>query len=154
MNHRWAILCSNASVDKDSNGLSLFNLIEEMQIGVRGSAPPSLDTPLVAPLQSVLVIVNERSDSEKVESGTGRVRFIDPDGNELGTNLFKIELADHERMRTLMRFQNMSLTSSGLYKFIIEYQGDNGEWEEKDVVPLKVSIDFTPSSEDTDPQSH
>lgn len=154
MKHRWAIFCSNASVDKESNSLTLFGVIEDLQIRVDGPAPPSSDNPLIAPFQAVLVVLNERSEFGKEESCTGRVRIIDPNGAELGITLFEVKLTDHARIRSMIRFQNFMLTVSGQYRLAIEYQNDNGEWDEAEVVPITVTIDFGPLPENKDPQPH
>ena len=141
MNLLWAILCERNIIDKDTNNLSLFNVIEEFTI----SAEPPQDVPLDAPLpdfpfQFWLVSLWVRAEINSPESGDVRLRVLLPNGNEAENNEFQLDLHEFIRTRHRIRFNGLPQPTEGEYLFVFESRQQNGDWVWKGQIPLRVVV--------------
>ena len=114
MKHRFAILCERISVDKESNNLSLFNIIDEITVEYTGTKPTAKDKQVI-PQPFTLTILTERSDRKTPETGTIRVSFKD----DAGTDMFKpmiiqIDLSKFVRVRSNIQSNAMQITGEGV----------------------------------------
>ena len=151
MKVNWAVLCASSAIDKDSNNMSLFNIMEEVR--VPASPPPSTVYPSDGPLEGLLapglfqlVILFARSDEEIPEHKETRVRVIAPDGDEMTVGSdYDVNLRQFLRLRARINFPGLPLKAPkptpGTYEIIIQNKNDDGGWSELYRVPLRVVVE-------------
>lgn len=134
IDHVWTVLCSKSIIDKDSNSISLLEVIEQITgRGVKGEA--------VVPIPMELVSLWARTDPEKPARGRARVCLIEPDGSERDPFEIDIDLMTYQRSRTRFQMSGLPIRLAGRYYFRIEIhtQGEEG-WGEVSRIPLEVVL--------------
>lgn len=130
----WTVLCSKTSIDRESNNISLFEVLE--QVTVEG--PPE-DARINLAATSTLVTEWMRSDIDQPESRFGRFSLVGPSGEVFGGVEFEINLSDEVRHRSLINMHTLPLQGPGIYEFVIEIRDDDGGgWQEASRIPLQV----------------
>ena len=113
----WAVLCETSVVDRDTNNVSLLNVLEQMQLvaepPVLSEAEPRPEA--MVPSQIQMVILSERTDMNVPEKGRCRLRLIAPDGKESHPSDFDVDLTKAPRHRFRMNFQGIPITIQGRY---------------------------------------
>lgn len=133
MRHIWSVACSHAVVDRDSNNVSLLNVIEQLRI----QEAPRPDA--VLPFQLDVMTLWAREDLEVPETGNSRLKFVSPAGKTLCTFEAVVDLSSHERSRAKLTFQGLPLRNSGIYKFRIEQKSEGAtRWRKVSEIPLSV----------------
>jgi len=148
LNVIWAILCERSVTDRVTNNVSLFNVIEEVQIAAQ---PPvnlsELNVPaVVIPLMFELVVLWVRSAFEMPERGRGRVRVIVPGAKIAGSQEFEVDLTQFLRARTSLRIPGLPVGDTGIYRFVVEGKAGDSEWATMFELPLRVLIQAQESS--------
>ena len=133
--HIWTILCSKASIDQQTNNISIFDVIERLTIA---GAPH--DATIALPIQANLVVLWMRSEYTTPEAAVGRFTLVAPNRTTLGGGQFEINLGDpHIRARNIMRMNSLPLQGPGVYNFVIELQDpENNTWSVVATLPLEV----------------
>jgi hypothetical protein len=140
----WAILCQSSAVDRDTNVVSLFNVIEDLTLSAPPpEAPPGQQLPaglaLVPPFR--IVALWSRSNPDVPEQGRGRMRLLLPkDGSVARTQEFDVDLTQHLRLRHIMNLSGLPLGGEGIYRFVIDGMTGTSEWTEKFELPLHVAF--------------
>jgi hypothetical protein len=139
--HLWSLLCEKTVLEEGTQSLSVINVYEDIQIqALVPSDVPIPDAPAV-PLSLTIVSVWERSNlNVEEEKESFRVRIMDPNGKELGTNEQVFSLTGpHLRARGILKIPGMPITLSGRYLF--EIQGSRGKkWHVEVQLPLTVRL--------------
>ena len=138
----WAILCQSSVIDRTTNNLSIFNVIEELQVvgpvpeGEAGDPTPETVTPNLYEL----VILFSRTDFEVPERGRGRVRAMAPDGTAAHPQEFEIDLSQFLRLRMQVKIPGIPIRGEGIYKFIVDYATEGDGWSVPYELPLRVTL--------------
>jgi hypothetical protein len=141
--HIWSVLCSKGSVDQQTNAVSLFEVIEELQLRIA----PDAEFPMVAPLPVLLVSYWSRVDREVPLQGEQRLRLISPGGEELGSFVGDIDLESAGRSRSFARFPGNRLGGAGRHEWEVAWRIKGEEdWN----VAASIPFDLTVSYEDED----
>lgn len=141
--HLWTILCTKASIDSRSNNISLFEIID--QLNVVGSPA---DERVEIPAQFDLVTQWIRSEPEEPERVPGRVSLRLPDGDQVGGSEFEIDLSEKLRHRNVISIGSLPLHGPGHYEFLIDYRpASGGDWQAAYQLPLQIV--FPQVEEDT-----
>jgi hypothetical protein len=137
IDHVWTVVCSRAVIDRDSNNVSLQNVIEQLRI----QADPLPDGVLPIPLQ--LATLWARADLEVPARGYVRVTFLSPSSEALiGPFESEIDLIDYRRHRTRADFKGLPLRESGRYVFRVELRiEDQDQWHQVAAIPLEVNFE-------------
>jgi len=148
LNVIWAILCERSVTDRDTNNVSLFNVIEELQIPAQPpvnlserSVPPG-----VMPFMFELMTLWARSDFEVPERGRGRVRVTVPGGKDTLTQEFEVDLTQFLRVRTRLRLPGLPVGDTGIYRFVVQGKAGDSEWATMFELPIRVLIQAQESS--------
>lgn len=135
----WSVLCERAVVDRDTNNISLFNVIEE--VALPAQPPMSLTDAIaknVVPTAFELIVLWARSNSDVPERGLGRVSILIPDATPKFTQEHDIDLSQFLRLRSRLRLPGLPVGGEGTYLFKIEGKPSGGEWTEMFELPLRV----------------
>ena len=140
----WAILCQSSVVDKQTNNISLFNVIEEIQIvgPSGGSVQKDARLDLIAPRVFDLVIMFARSDFESPEKGKGRVRMKGPEpfSKEGLPQEFEVDLIEHPRYRMIVKIPGIPITGKGTHQFLVDCSSVGQDWESLFELPILVTV--------------
>ena len=141
IDHVWTVLCSHAVIDRDSNDVSLLDVVE--QVNIRDK--PSPDGGMLTPLD--LMTLWARADLDRPAQGQGRVTFLSP-SDEVNDGPFEydIDLSQHGRNRSRGRFRALHIGGSGRHVFRVELRNE-GETEWRKVADIPLEISFTPPDE-------
>ena len=137
----WAILCERVAIDRETNNLSLFNVIEE--VTVPAQPPLSLSEAIpkgVIPATFELVVLWVRSDLDVPERGLGRIRILIPDVSEEITQEYEVDLSQFLRLRARLRLPGIPAGGGGIYSFIIEGKPPGEDWTMMFDLPLRVVL--------------
>ena len=139
----WGILCQSSVIDRQTNNVSLFNVIEEISIPAQ---PPQMQPGQpwptdVAPLMFDLVILWMRSDEDTPERGRGRVRLVVPNQKApaLGQE-FEVDLTNYLRLRMVLKVPGLPAGDLGMYRFIVDGKTDTSDWAEMFELPIRVAL--------------
>src|SRR5688572_16338973 len=98
--HIWSVLCQNALVDRNTNTISLIEVVEDLTL--YGQAPPAGGQGII-PIQCSLVSTWERLPSDQPTRGTVRFRKLRPNGEFEGDQEYAVDLTATPRSRTIAR---------------------------------------------------
>lgn len=146
--HVWTVLCSNVVIDRDSNNVSLQDVIEQVQVTIEGGWSP--DAKSVLPIRLNLVTLWVRADYAVPAQGKARITVLSPAGDPLAKpGGYEINLADpYRRFRGRTRFGSLPVAGSGCYTFLVELQKEDEAWEPVAEIPLEVTIETSPPDAD------
>ena len=136
--HIWTVFCEKTAIDQESNAVSLFGVIEELH----AELAEGTEFPLVAPLPAAVVSFWSREDLAVGTEAKQRLRFLSPEGEELGSFLADIDLESATRSRTVVRFNALRLAGPGWHEWEVSWRVSEEEpWAVVARVPLAFEID-------------
>lgn len=144
MKHIWTILCQSSSVDIDTNILSLFNCIEELNLTIDKTQlidKEKLVIPVGFQMVSFWVIKDNSRDNILEIKG----EIIDPSGKSLNKfdNKFNIKKGAL-RFRNRINIQGLPVTKEGRYIIrIMQKMEKNKDFEVVAELPLDIKIGYT-----------
>lgn len=141
----WAVLSQTAVVDRFSNALSVFNIVEELS--VPAPPPPSDGKPQLAVLPLVAVTYWRRSDPTKPESVQVRLRIVGPTKKPLMEALQTADMTDHLRTRALATLPGIPVAGAGNYAIIISTKA-GAQWKKAGQVDFHLSYE-SPHAKET-----
>ena len=111
----WGNICSSSSIDVNSNNISLFNIIEQVNL------LPDVVFPVTAqnPIQ---LIFSLRRENELLENKNFDVRIDLVGPNEIVIESFPLTITfekDKNKMRGVVEVMNLKMSSSGVHRFVI-----------------------------------
>ena len=110
------ILCKGSSVDKDSQSLSIFEMIEQMRI----QAP---QFPVNVPVHAVLVF--RREQEEGILTEPWQMRLVGPDKVTLFSQNIDVKMeANHQRQRLRVNFP-IQVKTDGEYTIDLRHLNDD-----------------------------
>jgi len=115
--HIWSILCSNSTLDKDSNNLSLFNLIEQLNVNTKEDLKSGKAFNIPIALEFVSRFKKNIVGALNLEV---ELKIIDPESKTIGTFTKEIDFRKELRnFRLRNRFEGFRVTVPGTYYFEI-----------------------------------
>lgn len=139
MKHIWSVLCENSSIDSETNVISLFRCIEQLDI----TLPKGL-TKKVAPISFELVHLWHTSKTNQDRNFEVRIELYDPENKKINEfpGYFTFP-KNKRRMRTRMVMKGLPVTSMGEYTFKIGLK-EEGQKQYKEVaeIPLDITLGY------------
>jgi hypothetical protein len=135
--HVWTVFCSSSAIDRDTNQVSLFDLIE--QIRVQLAAPPPAGEKAVVPAQFQVVTLWTRGDGNEAESAPTRLRLVTPNGHELLKSENNVDLTEHQFRRVRLNLAGMPYVGDGRYHFLVDLR-DGDDWRVVADVPVQFEV--------------
>ncbi len=124
----WTIVAQSSAVDRDSNSLSLFDIVEEITFQVGGVIPDKA----VLPFNLQVVSLWERDEVGTDFDLKLKIILRDPKNQILheGEGAIKME-PTHKRFRLRAQFQGFPVTVPGTYRYeIISAQPEKTDGKE------------------------
>lgn len=148
IHHVWSVFCSSSAIDRDSNQVSLFDLVEQINVQLTEAAPAGQK--VVIPARFQLVTLWTRGDANEAESGLSRLRLVAPSGEELLKSENDVDLTEHNLRRVRLNLVGMPYVGDGRYHFRVELK-DGAEWRLVGDVPVQFEVQLAPATEQAEP---
>jgi len=142
MIHAWTVFCRGVSVDKDSNTVSLFDVVEQFAVvpSMTSEAAKSLldHGNFFGPVFA-LVSLWARDSFDSPESGRARISVISPNGQEQQVAEYEVNLRDFPRSRHIFRMVGFPCETAGQHWIDVGQQSQD-QWVR--VAHIPVHIEF------------
>jgi hypothetical protein len=135
--HIWSVLCSKSVIDKDTQQVSLFDVLEALHI--------QLEEPIKSPglirFATEVVSLWVRSERDAEETATTKCEVITPDGESVHAAEMALDFSEKRRFRSIFRAEGFPLHGSGVYKFKVSVKdGASEEWRLAALLPIEVTV--------------
>lgn len=134
IDHVWSVVCTRSATDRETNNISLFEVIE--QLNVLGPLPEGANVGL--PISFELVSLWSRAQPAEAEESTARFTLIAPNGVEIHGQEFAVNLTENIRMRTQLRSVGFPVRGAGRYTFKVEIRRAGENWEMVARIPVQL----------------
>ncbi len=141
MKNIWSIICEKSSIDAQTNLLSLFNCIEEVQLMIDRKKMSKNDK-LVIPFNLQLISFWTIEDDTRENLAEIKIDLVDPKGEVL--NEFSVGLKakkGEKRLRSITNMQGIQITEGGRYYYRI-LQKKGTKFEVASETPLDVNLSY------------
>lgn len=141
MKNIWSIICEKSSIDAQTNLISLFNCVEEIQLTIDKEKMPKSDK-LVIPFSLQLISFWTIEDSSKDNLAEIKIDLVDPSGKIL--NEFPVILKakkGEKRLRSITNMQGIQITEGGRYYYKI-LQKRGAKFEVASETPLEINLSY------------
>lgn len=114
----WTVLCSGSAIDRDSNNVSLFNVLEQVTVSPEAEGA-------VVPIDYEIVMLWQRDEPDRGEEFEASLYLVTPKGEELEASPFSVDLSEVERSRIRLQSSLFPVRGEGRYWFVIRRQGED-----------------------------
>ena len=118
----WSVLCSRHILDKESNSVSLLDVLEEATIATPAPLPePSKANPAtLVGFQGTLLSLWERSNPDSPETDHCRLILVGPNKQKLVQPEAEIGLVTHRRNRVALKIDMLPWMGFGRYEWHVQ----------------------------------
>lgn len=152
--HVWSVLCISSSVDKESNNISLFNIVEQLAVSPIIKPPVSTNGKTVTtkpknsrdvtfvqfPMEIVSFWNREESDKNKESPVNIEIDLIGP--NKKSITKKEIEFVfkkGYKRTRFIIKLNGVEINTFGEYKYNINVKiPEKSIFENVAQIPLEI----------------
>lgn len=141
--HIWSVLCQKSVVDSESNNVSLFDVLEQLQIDIASNIPNNVSNSknIILPIQYELINFWSKTGNGE-EKADVKIILKDTTGKEVKKIEKVLTIPEkNRRMREINKIQGLPISGNGNYKFIVSIKNSNDD-NYKDVaeIPLEVIV--------------
>jgi hypothetical protein len=143
MKHVWSILCQRSSIDFETNSLSLFDCLEEMNVVINKTELVKNDK-IIIPVEFQLVSFWSIEDSEKDNILKIKGELVDSKNKILNSfeNSFNIKKGI-KRFRNRTNVKGLPITEEGRYYIKVwQWAEKISKFEVVSELPLDVKISY------------
>jgi hypothetical protein len=133
--HVWSVLCSDSVIDRSTNNVSIFNVLEQIQ----AVTPREPEEGVTLPIRAQVVSLWHRVGTSQPEVGEARVVLQGPDEQVILRDAHVLELTK-SRLRTRLLINGLPIRSSASYAVVVEYRQGEGSWNVATKLPLEVEF--------------
>ena len=135
----WSVIAESSAVDRESNRVSLFNILEEAHLAEPPVPSEDPDVVPAVPAKYVVVTLFGRTIEGVGEKKQARLAVALPDGKVVESDpLIDVDLSTARRHRSVITLTAIPLGGEGDYRFQIQEPDDNGGWQTMFEVPLHI----------------
>jgi hypothetical protein len=150
--HIWTIPCRLSTTDRETNNVSLIEVLEEVTIP---AMPPRQAVMGFVPAIFDVVTLWSRGNDDEPAAGFGRMRLVSPTGDTILEQPYAIDLRENRRIRSVGRILGFPAQDSGRYHFRVERRTNEADpWEEVVSIPIWVNIVRQPARPDRNGGAH
>lgn len=142
------LICASSSIDQATNALSVFNVIDQIDVQVkREDVTQSADTSIIVPISFQVITMWKRTDVKDLGKDVSPrigVDLLDGEGKILKTNEFDLNIpAAYVRSRYVLNVQGLPVNKSGEYCFCFKPLNDLHDDEGDVMARLCLDINLT-----------
>ena len=138
--HIWSVLCGGSSVDTETNNLSLYNELEELNVTVSSKVGERISGPISVPVDYEIITLLFRDvadDSEKVDQV---FEVVYPDGKVGMRKEHNLEMPKGaRRFRWRAKVRGFVVNSPGTYWFVVSVR-QQGEDNFRKVAEIPLDV--------------
>lgn len=140
--HVWSILCSSSIIDRETQAVSLLNIVEIFTITEPAAIlNQALETKAAFQVQMELWSQWFRSDYATPETVTVRCSLVAPGEERLPPQSFLVSLEEAPTAHTKLRISLFPFRGAGVYSWVIEKRvGDPDNWEVVARIPIELNV--------------
>jgi hypothetical protein len=147
--HIWSVLCSKVAIDRSSNNISLFEVIEAAQL----ISTVEINFPANVPYDGTFVTLWAREQPNVPTTVQARMRFLAPTGQELIVHQSPIDLQATSRSRHIVNLNGLRVGGPGIHEFEVSWrQNDQDDWHRVASIPVDLSFAVQPEQPAAAPQ--
>lgn len=147
INHIWSILCKRSLLDKETNNISIFDVIEQVSITPHYAEPNKRESfktgkIITIPFEYELINLWERDKIGGVTEAEVIIDLYDPNNKLIQSIPSKLKFdANHRRMRVNNKVIGLIVTIPGIYRFKVKIKEKNqGGYRIASEIPLEINI--------------
>ena len=123
MKNIWSVVCEKSIIDRDTNSITLFNSLEELDINYSGEGKIKKtkikNIPISFEIASLWFDENIKND-RKFEIV---LEILDPNNKIINKSVQECVIEKgKKRLRIIAKLNGFSIVGSGLYKIIVKYK--------------------------------
>lgn len=135
--HLWTVLCRGTAIDRDTNSLSVFDIVEQFAVLPAGHQPH----PQMVPMFFEIVSVWGREQPDQPCKQFAMVELVKPNGDAVELAQYDVDLTEHERSRIRGRFAGFPSNTAGRHLIrVSRRQAADAPWEVVGRVPLLIQL--------------
>ena len=136
----WTVLCSQSVIDQTTNNISLFQVLEEVQLDIKKKTDKEKQL-IQIPFAFQWVTLWENMRDKKSTSSVKDI-VVSPTGKTVfESKEYEINLLARKRHRFIRTFAGLPLEESGRYEFRTQLRAkEENVWTDAASVPLQVVI--------------
>jgi hypothetical protein len=139
--HVFSVLCSQTSIDSETNTVSLFNVLEQLTVFTESTENIRI------PIHFEILSLWTRQSPDVPERGKARIIFCSPSNQQKQQVEMTLDLSKATNYRSKLVSDGIELTGPGKYYFVVEFMGESKqEWQTVARLPLSVNYQAQPSS--------
>ena len=147
IDHIWTVVCGTVAIDKETNNVSLQNILEQLTIQEVG-IPEGVDfdeietQKIMIPHKFSVISFWTRSNLKQKVRGFGRVKLYSSKEELLFTSPeYEIDLLSNRRFRSTGKFDGFPVKGSGKYEFKVDMKiNEESTWKNVASIPVEVKI--------------
>lgn len=145
MRHLWTVVCRHASVEKDTNIVSLLDVFEELTVQFNEPEIPPTDGQhlLPIPLEVVTLWHRDSGPSDAAKFKTFLKTPIDPQPAGFAEGI--IERGAAPRVRVISRAAGLPWRGPGDYTFVVQLLTKKRTWKTVAEVPFWLKLGTPPT---------
>ena len=136
--HYWTIPCRLSLTDRESNNVTLVEIVEEIslpELPIRPGVAPNM-----VPAIFDIVSLWSRENPDLPESGFGRVSLVPAEGETIVFHEFEVNLMQAVRARSCGRIVGFPLAPAGVSLLRVERRMSREEpWEQVAALPIRIN---------------
>ena|SRR3989344_5054479 len=146
MKHIWSVLCLNSIIDKETNNLSIFNILEKLTIESDTQKFNLNGERRIVPIQYELITLwNRGAKNLKEEKAETRTEMWGPDNKLLQETTEQVVIAkEHRATRIVRKFNGFPIIDQqGEYVFKIKIkEGSSSDFKIIAEIPVEIVINL------------
>lgn len=142
IHHAWSVLCSKSVIDGDSNVISLFDVFEQVDVGIEVKGKADIKQNISVPINYEIVSLWFRDDPAKEVHFTYKLELKDPEKKLLNELEQSVTIpVQKRRTRTRVKVRGLPVTEKGIYMFEVYLKKrDQKGYTKVASLPLQLGI--------------
>lgn len=141
LEHIWSVVCSNSSIDQETNNISLYNVLEQVNIAAADLEKMASKDKIVLSFMYEIISLWQKTARDQDVNRIGKIECVDPDGNKLDEREFEIAMKKGiNRLRTIAKVNGFRFTKPGVYNLNVSIKQSDDSWAKVASLPLEVRV--------------
>jgi hypothetical protein len=140
-------LCSKSIIDSETNNVSIFNVIEQLNIEALAEKEDEKDQKKILPIKCELVSLWIRENIDKPTKGKMEIDLLAPNGERIKGSVTDLDLSEYPRSRVRTDISGIPIKEGGYYWLVVLLQNEGEtEWREVARLPIEVRLELVRSN--------
>lgn len=145
--HVWSVLCRRSVIDKESNNLSIYDVFEQLNVGlkIRQGTPQNVFN---IPIDFEVVSLWVKDNKKEHYKGDFEIEVVNPSGRTAKIFGQKLEMpSEMRRLRSVVRIKGLVVDEGGDYLFKVNIKKE-GEKTFETVIELPLEVNLSKQDND------